>query len=130
MAAPALSKFNKTMLEEYIFPGTDAAVRFVANDETVSPEITAVLKRSYQQRWFPVPGGHKVQIPYHFCKGSEDLFERQTKGWDHEHCTFCEESIGIGGLCWTAPAEGGVHIFCKNCREKLKNRPWWKLGKG
>ena len=120
MAAPVLSDFRKSSLREYVFPGTDAATVFVASGAQPTPEVQAVLDRSHQQRWFPVDGGNTAKVPFHHAQGSEYLFERESKGWDHEHCDFCSARVGIGELCWTAPSpSGGIFIFCRDCYEKL-----------
>jgi len=121
MSAPPLATFTKAMLKEYAFPGTDAAVVFVPEGHAPSPEVREILERSGQQRWCPVPGGHKAKVPWHFSKGRESLFEREEKGWNHEHCDFCNAHVNIGELCWTAESgSGGFWIFCRECREKLK----------
>ena len=120
MSAPPLDTFTKTMLEEYEFPGTDAATVFVPEGQTPLPEVREVLECSGQQRWFPVAGGHKAKVPWHFSKGHESLFEREKKGWDHEHCDFCNSHVNIGELCWTAKSGRGVWLFCKQCYEKLR----------
>src|SRR5688500_14204698 len=99
MGAPLLAAFTKAMLEEYKFPGTDAAVVFVAEGQAPSGGVREVLERSGQQRWYPVPGGHRVKVPWHWSEGHESLFEREVKGWDHEHCAFCNSHINIGDLC-------------------------------
>jgi hypothetical protein len=122
MGAPSLETFTKAMLEEYKFPGTDAAVAFIPEGQTPSAEVGEVLKRSGQQRWFPIPGGHQAKVPWHFSKGFETLFEREKKGWDHEHCDFCNEHVYMGDICWTANAGRGIWIFCKACYEKLRDR--------
>lgn len=128
MNEPKLHDFTKTMLEDYIFPGTDAAMVFVADDAAPPPVIKEVLARSRQQRWYPVTGGHQAKIPFHFVAGHEELFEREPKGWNHEHCDFCDASIDVGELCWTAPSKHGVFVFCKACYEKLPvKKPWWRF---
>ena len=120
MRAPPLETFTKAMLEEYKFPGTDAAVVFVPDGQSPPPEVANVLKRSAQQRWFPVPGGHDVKVPWHFSKGFESLFNREKKGWDHEHCDCCNEHVYIGELCWTADSDRGIWIFCQECYKKVR----------
>jgi hypothetical protein len=36
------------------------------------------------------------------------------KGWDHEHCRFCWEKIGIGGAAHGFTDDGGTWL-CENC---------------
>ena len=119
MTATALRNFQKTSLQEYVFPGTDSATVFVQEGTQPTRQVQEVLDRSHQQRWFPVEGGGKAKVPFHYAQGREHLFEREVKGWDHEHCDFCNASVRIGELCWTAPSDGGILIFCKNCYEKV-----------
>ncbi len=121
MSAPPLATFTKAMLEKYEFPGTDAAVIFVPEGQTPSSEVREVLELSGQQRWYPVPGGHRAKAPWHCSEGHESLFERKEKGWDHEHCDFCSSHVNIGELCWTTESgHGGYWLFCRGCYEKLK----------
>jgi hypothetical protein len=121
MGDKAIEDFKKSSLTEYVFPGTDAAVVFVAEGTRPSNEVQEVLGRSRQQRWFPVDGGNNAKVPFHLAKGCEHLFERETKGWDHEHCDFCNTSVRIGELCWTAPSGSGILIFCKECYSNVPN---------
>ena len=121
MVTAALRDFKRSSLREYVFPGTDAAVVFVPEGIRPAQEIQEVLDRSYQQRWFPIQGGARAKVPFHYAEGREQLFEREIKGWDHEHCDFCEASVAIDELCWTAPSGGGFVIFCKNCYAKVPN---------
>ena len=128
MSEPQLRDFTKAMLEDYTFPGTDAAVVFIADGSAPSPAVREVLARSGQQRWYPVAGGHQAKIPFHFVEGHEGLFERERKGWNHEHCDFCDASIAISELCWTAPSNRGVFVFCKECYAKVPSKkPWWRF---
>lgn len=120
MEKPPLSSFTQAMLTPYTFPGTDAAVVFIPDGEKPSQEMREVLERSGQQRWYPAPGGHQAKIPWHLSKGHESLFEREEKGWDHEHCDFCNAHVNIGDVCWTADIPGGgFWLFCGGCYKKL-----------
>jgi len=122
MSAPRLHEFTKVMLQEYDFPGTDAAVFFIPEGQSPSVPVQQVLKRSGQQRWYPVPGGHRVKVPWHFSEGQEALCEREPKGWNHEHCDFCDASVQIEELCWTVESgRGGFWLFCKSCYDKLRD---------
>jgi hypothetical protein len=122
MNRPELEQFTKIMLEEYRFPGTDAAAVFVPTDQRPSPHVQEILDKAGPQRWYPMAGGSQVRIPWHFAKGCESLFERLPKGWDHEHCSFCDGHIDIGKLCWCTDADGGIWVFCKSCYEKVADK--------
>lgn len=95
MSEPDLKRFRKSMLEPYTFPGTHAAVVFVPEGQKPSQELDKILSRSSQQRWYPMEGGFDVKVPWHFCKGDEQLFRREEWGWDHEHCDFCNAHVRI-----------------------------------
>ncbi|MBL9188226.1 MAG: hypothetical protein JNK23_12145 [Opitutaceae bacterium] len=128
MNAPKLQDFTQTQLEEYLFPGTDAAVIFVAEGTELSSDLKEVMGRSSHQRWYPVAGGHNAMIPYHYVKGNEASFQREVMGWNNEHCDFCNASVAIGELCWTAPSGRGIFVFCRECHGKVPvERPWWKF---
>lgn len=122
MDKPPLSSFTKKNLIPYVFPGADGAVVFVPANQEPSPEVQTILKRSGQQRWYQVPGGYEGMIPWHLVAGSESLFRRVPKGWDHEHCDFCNSQVGIGETCWTADFEGGgFWLFCVTCFRTLED---------
>ena len=122
MSAPSFDTFTKAMVEEYEFPGTDAAVIFIPDGQSPSSPVQEVLEHSGQQRWYPVPGGHKAKVPWHFSEGNESLFEREVGGWNHEHCDFCNGRVEVGEVCWTAESgQGGFWLFCKQCYEKLRD---------
>ncbi len=120
-AEGTLDTFSKAMLAKHVFPGIDAAVVFVPEGQTPSSEVREVLEGSGQQRWYPVPGGHRAKVPWHCSEGRESLFEREVKGWDHEHCDFCNSHVNIGELCWTTDSgDGGFWVFCRGCYENVK----------
>ncbi|HWL52292.1 MAG TPA: hypothetical protein VNQ90_07645 [Chthoniobacteraceae bacterium] len=123
----SLSEIPRSDLEEYIFPGTDAAVLLVEKmlPQKELEELFSDL--STQHRFYPTETGWKIKFPYWHVKelletGNVALgtdFKREEKGWDHEHCSFCHEHIHIGGLSYTADHEnGGVYIICQKCAEK------------
>jgi hypothetical protein len=116
-----IHQYTRAMLEAYDFPGTDAAVLFVPQGQSPSGDVQAVLDRSGQQRWYPVEGGHNVKVPWHHAEGHESLFEREAKGWDHEHCDFCNASVSVGERCWTTESENGFWLFCGQCRDSLRD---------
>lgn len=125
----SLSEIRRDELEEYIFPGTDAAV-FVFPKAVSLEELKALFADiPGQLRIYPGETQWKVKVPYwHFVEmlqsaddeSAKALFQREEQGWDHEHCSFCEEGIGIGTLCHTAPhEEGGYYLICSGCSAKI-----------
>ena len=120
MRTPELDTFTKTMLKEYRFPGADAAVVFVKDGQAPSPKVAEVLRRSGQQRWLPVLGGHNAKIPWHVTKGNESLFVHEKNGWDHDQCDFCSRHIYVGDQSWTASFERRLWILCGKCYKAVK----------
>lgn len=114
--------FSQRMARVLDLPEVDAAVAFVADGETPAPELQAVLDRSGHQRWYPVPGGHDVKVPWRYAAicGAEAMFRRETNGWDHEHCDFCDATVRTGERCWLADHDEREFLFCKQCFESLK----------
>lgn len=119
-----LSHFRKRDLDDYTFPGTDAAVYHVPSKVTVK-QLNAVFDKltGPERRYYPTPDGWDVKFPWWSVSeiNEDKIFKRQKKGWDHEECSFCGTEISIGAKCHTHEHErGGVYIFCKQCYGKLK----------
>ena len=124
-----LSDLRRSDLEEYIFPGTDAAVLVIEGKIEENELKENWSEYSGQHRFYPTETGWKIKFPYwtvvELCKGDEtaniDEFEREKKGWDHEHCSFCHGHIFIGDLSYTHEHEdGGCYIICTQCYDKTK----------
>ncbi|MBI2756719.1 MAG: hypothetical protein HYX52_08425 [Chloroflexi bacterium] len=118
MDKPELARLTDAMLEAYTFPGTDAAWLLVPDDGAVAPQVQEILDH-VPSRWYPTGGGHRVKVPWWAVRGRENYFQRETKGWDHEHCDYCEAAVKIGEQCWTIPAGQGVWIICAACRDQM-----------
>jgi hypothetical protein len=119
-----LSQFRKRDLEEYTFPGTDAAVYHVPKKVSVK-ELNAVFDTltGPERRYYPTSDGWDVKFPWWAVSeiNKDKTFKRQKLGWDREQCSFCGGEISIGEKCHTHEHEnGGVYIFCKQCCGKLK----------
>ena len=126
----ALETISKAELEDYIFPGTDAAVLTI-NDQIPQKELEELcIELSGDHRFYPTEFGWKIKFPYWYIEAlvstgesgfTIDDFEREPKGWDHEHCSFCHEHIYIGDLSFTVDHEdGGVYIICRKCADKCR----------
>jgi hypothetical protein len=115
----SLDDYSKRGLQHHVFSGCDAAVVFVPEGQSPTPEVRTALERGGRQRWYPVAGGHMAKIEFHTAAGSEHLFQFEKGGWDHEHCDFCSQSIPAGQTCWTTPDANFV-VFCEECYRKLK----------
>ena len=126
----SLSELKKANLEEYEFPGTDAAVLNVEKNINQKELEDAFRGISGQHRFYPSDSGWKVKFPYWYIKeitsrGKSGFklqdFAREAKGWDHEHCSFCQAHIIIGDKAYTHPHEdGGVYVLCLKCAEMCK----------
>ena len=79
MVTAALRDFKRSSLREYVFPGTDAAVVFMPEGTRPAQEIQEVLDRSYQQRWFPIQGGARAKVPFHYAEGREQRERQQDR---------------------------------------------------
>ncbi|HBC89117.1 MAG TPA: hypothetical protein DCZ94_19435 [Lentisphaeria bacterium] len=120
-----LSQFRKQDLEPYTFPGTDAAVMHVREKipERELRKICGKFKNT-QLRYYSTEEGWDVKIPWWNIAGLDAAgqFERVKRGWDHEHCSFCNESVGIGENCFLHENEdkNGNYLFCQKCYAKIK----------
>jgi len=125
-----LETISKSELEEYLFPGTDAAVMTI-NRDVPQQELEEMFgELSGDHRFYPIDTGWKIKFPYWYIEAltssgdiglTIDDFEREPKGWDHEHCSFCDAHIHIGEMSFTVDHEnGGVYIICQQCADKCK----------
>ena len=83
---------------------------------------------SGQHRFYPTETGWKIKFPYWYvhelfagdqAEMTKRKIQREEKGWDHEHCSFCRAHIPIGQSCYTADHEdGGYYIICNECAKK------------
>jgi hypothetical protein len=124
----SLEEIRRAELEEYVFPGTDALV--IVIERMLAQEDVQEIFREIggQHRLYQTDVGWKVKFPHADVAGmlDEDSFSspgvsvvREEKGWDHEHCSFCDEHVFIGDTCHTAPHEsGGVYVLCLKCAGK------------
>ncbi len=121
----SLSEIRRDELEEYVFPGTDAAV-FVFPKSVPMEELQELFADiPGQLRIYPGETVWKVKAPYwrflemlppETAESAAPLFQREERGWDHEHCSFCHAHIGIGDRCHTVPhEEGGYYLICASC---------------
>ena len=120
--------FRKIDLEEYTFPGTDAAVLVVKQKVPQAELEKSFGELSGDHRFYPTETGWEIKFPYWYvekllsqgdCGITIQDVKREAKGWDHEHCSFCHAHIHIGDASYTHPhEEGGVYIICPDCAKK------------
>jgi hypothetical protein len=124
-----LADLKKSELEEYEFPGTDAAILKVEQKIEQSELETLWEDYTSQHRFYKTEKGWNIKFPYwdvvEICEQDDSLdindYEREVKGWGHEHCSFCHEHIWIGDTSYTHDHEdGGVYIICTKCYQQTK----------
>ena len=74
--------------------------------------------RGKSSRWFPVAGGHQVLVLHEGGTYDSKIFTLKPAGWDHDHCTNCNERIPAMSLCWVTRT-GRYVVLCVNCKAKL-----------
>jgi len=125
-----LESLRRSDIEEYEFPGTDAAV-LVVEKKIGRKELEEYFHGlSGDHRFYKTGTGWKVKFPYWYfeavtASGKSGFniqdFKREHKGWDHEHCSFCHAHIYIGDKAFTHPHEkGGVYVICIKCAEQCR----------
>ena len=126
----SLSEIQRSELEEYLFPGTDAAVLIIDEKLPQSDLEETFGKISGDHRFYPTETGWKIKFPYWYIEELLSMGDygfvledtvREERGWDHEHCSFCHAHIPIGDMAYTCDhEEGGVYILCSVCADKCK----------
>ena len=98
-------------------PKLDALATFVPTGEETDPVLEEAFRRSGYSRWFPVPGGHRVLVPF---EGGEydSRFSIEPEGWDHETCKICRQHIDAMTLCWVTES-GPYVILCERCHGEV-----------
>jgi hypothetical protein len=99
-------------------PALDALSTFVPENQEPAPAVKEVLDRIGSSRWFPEPGGHRVLAPYEGGAYNATYFEVRERGWDHEHCKICGETVPSMMLCWVTES-GPFVVLCVACKEKM-----------
>ena len=127
-----ISEINSSDLEEYVFPGTDAAVLIVDQKLTQKNLEEMFGEISGQHRFYATDKGWEIKFPYWYISEllknggagfKEEDFKKEKKGWDHEHCSFCHEHVHIGDLSYTTEHEdGGFYIVCPKCSVNCKKK--------
>ena len=120
-----LSQFKKENLKPYTFPGTDAAVYHLrAKIHEKEVQKLCDLLPNVQLRYGPSADGWDIKIPWWNLgdQSTDWQFEREAKGWDHEHCSFCHEHVSIGEHYYLHETEDkdGYYLFCQKCYAKMK----------
>jgi hypothetical protein len=80
--------------------GADALVAFVPNQGECDAAIRERLKLPFEHRWYPTESGHLVKWPYEGEPFDPQQFRVEERGWDHEHCSACQASLGTNVNCW------------------------------
>ena len=121
----SITSISKIDLEEYLFPGTDAAILRIEHKLPQKDLEDAFGDLEVTHRFYSTDTGWDVKFPYFILEdfisedGSDysiDDFIREPRGWDHEHCSFCNANISIGDHAFTTEhEEGGYYVICNSC---------------
>jgi hypothetical protein len=99
-------------------PVLDALSTFVPDAQPLASGIERELKQHGQQRWYPVPGGHRVLVPYEGGAIDTAHFRLETGAWDHDTCDRCRVHIPAMTLCWVTRS-GAYITLCVECKSKM-----------
>ena len=114
--------FTRDVLTPHVFRGLDAATYFVAGPDDEPPEdVLDIMHEATSLRVYPVDGGNLWVVPFRDVADHAACFERKTRGWDHDHCDCCGETIDIGETLWsTEHQDYGWCVLCTECRNKTR----------
>jgi hypothetical protein len=99
-------------------PVLDALSTFVPDAQPLAPEVELELKQHGQQRWYPVPGGHRVLVPPPRGAVAPVHFAVEAGAWDHDTCDRCVTHIPAMTLCWVT-RNGRYLTLCVECKSKM-----------
>ena len=101
MTAEQLAEFRSYKWMRRRILASDALMAFVPEGQEESDVVVnKMMRQAGACRWYPVPGGHEVLIPYEGGDYDQDRFTIQRGAWDHEHCKACGTSIPLMTKCW------------------------------
>ncbi len=95
-------------------PALGALVVFIPTGQSPDPEVQETLDRIGVTRWFPLPEGHRVLVPYEGGPFNAEKFALEKGAWDHEHCKRCGATIEPMTICWVTET-GPYIILCELC---------------
>ena len=120
--AEDLSELRKLSFAPSRLPPLDVLETFVSTGTEGDPAVEETTSRSGMSRWFPVEGGHRVQILYQGGDYDSARFSLITGAWDHDHCKRCGATIPAMTLCYVT--ENGPYIvLCEACHRLLEMSP-------
>jgi hypothetical protein len=96
----------------------DSLVAFIPNGQPIHRVVQETLDRIGSNRWFPVPGGHELHMPYGGDPYDRKEFEVRAKAWDHETCSSCRERLPAMTSCWVTD-EGPFRVLCGACKARM-----------
>jgi hypothetical protein len=100
-------------------PAIDALSTFVADDAPPGLAVRQEMEHRGQSRWFPVPGGHRVLVPYEGGAYDASHSKIESGAWDHETCRHCRVHIPAMTLCWVTRS-GWYVTLCTECVAKMR----------
>jgi len=112
------AELRRLSFMESRIPRLDALEVFVPTGAEDDEALSELMGRTGFSRWFPVEGGHRVQILFEGGQYDRNRFVFVEGGWDHEHCRRCQRTIEPMTLCWVT--EGGPFmLLCIDCHTSV-----------
>ena len=99
-------------------PKLDALSTFVPIGGERDPVVQDAVQRTGFSRWFPVEGGHRLQVPFEGGGYDSSRFSVEHEAWDHETCKVCRDRVPAMTLCWVTKS-GPYVILCEACHADL-----------
>jgi hypothetical protein len=99
--------------------GLDAIAVSILENEPVPPAVRAMIDSRHPMRIYPVEGGYLYKWRQVDAKTPIEGFEREAKGWDHEHCDVCNRTIAIGKTAWLTK-RAPYYSLCPYCYRRIR----------
>jgi hypothetical protein len=115
------AKFRALRFMESRIPALDALCVFIPEGTQPTGSVKETIARIGSMRWYPVPGGHRVLLPFEGGEYDHSRFTLEPKAWDHEHCDACDAHILAMTLCWVTES-GPTFLLCESCHEEMSAR--------
>jgi hypothetical protein len=113
-----LRKLRRRKFSHVRVAGADALLAFVPNEGEVAPAVRERLNLPCDQRWYPTDAGHLVKWSHQGEPFDSQEFRLEAGGWDHEHCSVCNDTIRVNEECWITE-RGSFVVLCRACHRRL-----------
>ena len=113
-----LRKFRRRKFNRARVLNTDALVAFLPSPGSIPAEVEERKELAAEMRLYPAQDGYWLKWPYDGSSFDPNLFHVESGGWDHEHCSSCNATIGVNKVCWITE-RGSFVILCDACHRQL-----------